>query len=383
LVIVHKSYVNLVLIDNTFAGVVTYISHVHLDSANIGAYALGCAILSAGGGGDPAIGVAMARHAVTEAGPVDVVDVDDLDSGALIMPCGLIGSPTVAQERVWNGREVIGLARAIERVTGSAVEAVMCYEIAGVNGLLPVTWAARLGRPLVDADGMGRAFPEMQQQAMHLAGVPASPVVLTDGRDNVLVIDATDNLEAERLARRCAATLGGTCAGALYPMTAGTAATSTIRGSVATALRIGSALSACDGGWPEVLAEEAAGRVLIEGKVSDVVRQPGIGFSRGHAIVAGMGEYAGRLLRLEMQNEVLLALEDGRVRACVPDIIAVLGLDNGRPVGTERLHYGQRVAVIALPGADVWRSDDALRVVGPGAFGYDVDPMWTGTEHAG
>jgi DUF917 family protein len=346
---------------------------VYLDISNIEEFALGCAILSAGGGGDPGTGLVMARHAIHESGPVEVIDLNAVDPDALIMPCGLIGSPTVAHERVWNGQEGGQLVSAVEGLRNRSVHALMCYEIAGVNGLLPVVWAARLAKPLVDADGMGRAFPEMQQQAMHVAGISASPVVLTDGRGNVIVIDAADNLAAERLARSCTATFGGVCAGALYPMTAGVAAAATIRGSVSQSLRIGTAMSACDGGWPDVLANETGGLVLIEGRIAEIDRRIDAAFSRGHAVVEGIGTYAGRQLRLELQNEVLVALEDGEVLATVPDIITVLARSNGRPVGTERLQYGQQVGVVALPAPQVWRTENGLRAVGPRSFGYDLD----------
>jgi len=63
----------------------------------------------------------------------------------------------------------------------------MAIEIGGGNALLPITWAARMGLPVVDADGIGRAFPEIPQVAMHLAGVPASPAVMTDERGNLVV----------------------------------------------------------------------------------------------------------------------------------------------------------------------------------------------------
>lgn len=343
--------------------------------SNIEAYALGCALLSAGGGGDPAIGSVMARQAISERGPVEVLDADAVDPDALVMPCGLIGSPTVAQERVWNGQEAVQLARAVEGLMWSPVSMLMCYEIAGVNGLLPVMWAAGLGKPLLDADGMGRAFPEMQQQAMHIAGIAASPVVLTDGRGNVIVVDAADNLEAERLARSSAATFGGVCAGALYTMTARTASNAAIRGSVSTAIRVGSVMRSRDGDWPAALADETAGRVLIEGRIAEIERRAGAGFARGHAVVDGTGPHTGRRLRLELQNEVLVALEDGEVLATVPDIIALLTMEDGRPMETERLHHGQRIGVVALPGPDVWRTDAGLRVVGPRSFGCDLDYM--------
>nr|WP_239028998.1 DUF917 domain-containing protein [Pseudonocardia acidicola] len=354
-----------------------------MDADNIEDFALGCAILSAGGGGDTAIGLAMARHAIESHGPVDVVAVADLGPDALVMPCGLIGSPTVAQERIWSGVEGGRLASAVARLHGAPVDVLMCYEIAGANGLLPVLWAARLGTPLLDADGMGRAFPEMQQQTMHVAGVAASPVVLTDGRDNDIVLHAADNPAAERLARSCTAALGGTCAGALYVMPGRVAQAAAITGSVSRAVAMGRAMRARRSGWPAALAEEAGGRVLIEGRIVELEWTGGAGFARGHAVVDGTLGRELRRLRLELQNEVLIALEDGEVIATVPDIIAVLGLVNGSPIGTERLQYGQRVGVVTLPAPEVWRSAEGLAVVGPRSFGYDLDYGGPGSAHAG
>ena len=37
-----------------------------------------------------------------------------------------------------------------------------------------MAWAARLGVPLVDADGMGRAFPEVQMVTQYVAGLPVN-----------------------------------------------------------------------------------------------------------------------------------------------------------------------------------------------------------------
>ncbi|MGD9530123.1 DUF917 domain-containing protein [Pseudonocardia sp.] len=356
---------------------------MRLDAENIEAFALGCAVLSAGGGGDTAIGLAMARHAIECHGPVEVVAAADLAPDALVMPCGLIGSPTVAQERIWSGDEGERLANAVARLHGARVDVLMCYEIAGANGLLPVLWAARLGTPLLDADGMGRAFPEMQQQAMHVAGVAASPVVLNDGRDNDIVLHSADNLAAERLARSCTAALGGTCAGALYVMSGRVARSAAIVGSVSRAVAVGDAMHVRRSGWPAALADETGGRVLIEGRIVEVERSGGAGFARGHAVVEGTDVQGLRRLRLELQNEVLVALEDGEVVATVPDVIAVLGLVDGRPVGTERLQYSQRVGVVAVPAPEVWRSAAGLAVVGPRSFGYDLDYAGPGAVRAG
>lgn len=355
---------------------------MRLDSANLPAFARGCAVLAAGGGGDPDIALLMALRAVEEHGPVEVLRLADLPAGSLVMPCGLIGAPTVAIERIWNGDEGRMLRDAVEDLRGRPVGALMPYEIAGSNGVLPVTWAARLGLPLVDADGMGRAFPEMQQQAMHLAGIAASPVVLTDGRGNTAVLHAADNPWAERLARSAAASLGGVCAGAIYCMTAEEARRGAIEGSVSRALALGEAMGAPGAGRLPAIREALGATVLIEGKVLDVERRTDGGFVRGSATVEGTGPDAGREIRLELQNEFLLALEEGMVRAAVPDIVSVLVSDTGDAVMTERLRYGQRVTVVASPGPAVWWSEAGLSVVGPAAFGYDIvyAPITAGGE---
>jgi DUF917 family protein len=345
---------------------------VRLDASNLPALARGCALLGAGGGGDPDVSLTMALRAVGEYGPVRVVAVDDVPADGLIMPCGLIGAPTVAIERVWNGDEGRMLRDAVETLEGRHVDAVMPYEIGGANGLLPVTWAARLGLPLVDADGMGRAFPEMQQQAMHLAGVPASPVVLTDGRGNVVVLRALDNVWAERLTRNAASGLGGVCAGALYCMTGARARDAVIAGSVSRAIGLGEAMANASRGGSVAVARALGATLLIEGKIIDVERYTDGGFVHGSATVEGLLADAGRQLRLELQNEFLVALEEGAVRAAVPDVISVLTTHGGDPLVTELLRYGQRVSVITTPAPEVWRSAAGLAVVGPGAFGYRV-----------
>jgi hypothetical protein len=345
-----------------------------LDALNLRALARGCAVLGTGAGGDPDLGVVMAQHAIGEHGPVPVVRLADLDEHACVMPCGMVGAPTIASERIWSGDEGAVLARMFGNLHDAPVTALMCFQIGGANGLLPVTWAARCGLPLVDADGMGRTFSGLHQQAMHVAGVSASPVALTDGRGNTLVLRAADDLWAGRLASDVAASLGGACAAALYGMAGARARDAAIGGTMSLAVRLGTALG--EGGIERAVAavEDVLGAVvLIEGKVVDLERYGTGDDEYGSAIVQGTGPAAGRQLRLELQNEFLLAFEDGEVQASVPDIICVFATDTGEPIASETLRYGQAVAVVAAPGPAVWRSARGLEVVGPRAFGYDVD----------
>ena len=172
---------------------------MELDASTLPALARGCAILGAGGGGDTEIGLLASLQAVEDHGAVPLVDLDELDDEALIMPCGGVGAPTVSIEKIESGDEGGRLREMVETLWNRQVVALMSAEIGGSNGIIPVVWAARIGLPVVDADGMGRAFPEIPQVTMEIAGISPNPAVMTDERGNVIVFRATDGDWMERM----------------------------------------------------------------------------------------------------------------------------------------------------------------------------------------
>ncbi len=345
---------------------------MQIDVSDIRPLAIGCGLLGSGGGGDWQIGQLFAEQAISDHGPVDLVDVDAFEDDALILPVAMIGAPTVGAERLVTGSEGLRLTAYVERLLGRPVQALMAGEIGGMNGVLPIGWAAVAGLPLVNADGMGRAFPELHMNAMYLAGVPAAPVVLTDERDNVATFDSADGPALERLVRSAVTALGGNSAMALHPMTAAAARDAVVPGTVTLAYELGRRL--CDRGDDPVasLLAHRGGRELLRGKIVDVERRSTDGFARGSATIEAFGD-PDRLLRVEFQNENLIAIDGGEVVAVVPDIIAIVDVHHGVAIATELLRYGQRVAVVAFPSAPLWRTEDALAIAGPSAFGYAVD----------
>ncbi|HUL28580.1 MAG TPA: DUF917 domain-containing protein, partial [Streptosporangiaceae bacterium] len=288
------------------------------------ALARGCAVLGAGGGGDTHYALLQALQASEDFGPAPLVDVDELPDDALIMPCGGIGAPTVSVEKIENGDEGERLREYLQFLTGRRVAALMAGEIGGGNGLLPATWAARMGLPLVDADGMGRAFPEVPQVTMQLAGISPSPAVVTDERGNLIVFRAISGPWMERLERAAAVEFGGAASSTEFSMTAAQARTATVRNSVSLAIRIGESTIGATGSPVAALIAELGAFRLVSGKISDVERRTVRGFVRGSVVIEGLGEDTGRLIRLELQNENLVALERGRLLASVPDLITVL-----------------------------------------------------------
>ncbi|MEM7339468.1 MAG: DUF917 domain-containing protein [Actinomycetota bacterium] len=334
---------------------------------------LGAAVFGAGGGGDPLLGSLMASRAISESGPVQLVDLDDLDGDDLIVPAAMVGAPTVMTEKFASGDEGDRLIAALEAQLGKRVAAFCSGELGGINGVLPVTWAARSGLPIVDCDLMGRAFPELQMTTAALAGVDISPVIMTDERANIVSFTTVTPKWAETLVRTVVGAMGGEASMCLYPMTVAEARTAAVPRSMSRAMEVGRILLEATDDPIGALCAAVEGFPLMEGKVADVDRQTTAGFARGTATIEGTGPDSGRLLRMEFQNENAVVMEDGKVLASVPDIITAVDIHTARPIVTELLRYGQRVALIALPCDPVWRSDEALAVAGPRAFNYDID----------
>ncbi|WP_116999524.1 DUF917 domain-containing protein [Desertimonas flava] len=344
--------------------------------------AVGCTVLAGGGGGDPRVGLLMALNAIRNNGPVRLIELDDLDDEELIVPAGMIGAPTVMIEKIPSGLESAVICDTIATRLGKPVSALMPLEMGGLNGVLPVAWSATTGLPMVDGDLMGRAFPELQMCTPHLYGIPAWPGVVVDERSQAILFEPADNVWFERLARTAVSTLGGCACSGIYPMTAAVARTPLIPRTVSDAIHIGSVIRNAGDEPLRELDRAVALYPLMTGKVVDVERHTAGGFVRGSAIVEGIEGDRGRLARIEFQNENLIVLEDGEALATVPDIITLLDRYTAHGIVTEQIRYGQRVVIAAFRAPEQWRTPAGLDVVGPRAFGYDVDYIPVEVAHA-
>jgi DUF917 family protein len=342
--------------------------------------AVGAAILGTGGGGDPFIGMVMAQQAIEEEGPVALMDPDELHDEALVLPTAMMGAPTVMVEKVPEGMEAVRALRAEERRLGQKADATSPIECGGVNSQIPFVAAARTRLPVVDGDGMGRAFPELQMETFHIYGVPGTPAVVADERGAVVTMETKDNFQLEWIARGVTIRMGGHAMLVDYPMSGADFKRTAVRGTISMGIAIGEAVAgARKAGVRPVEGVCAATRetiygrgvVLFEGKVVDVERRTREGFAVGHALLQGLGAYEGGRLEVRFQNENLVAIQDEEVIASVPDLISLLDSERATAVTTERLRYGQRVTAIGIPTPEIMRSEEALEVWGPGAFGYE------------
>lgn len=338
--------------------------------------ARGSAVLGTGGGGDPYLGTLAALRNLEQYGPPRLVAADELGDDDLVVIPFMIGSPVPLIEKLSFGKELGHAYEHLARFLSGAVAAVMPVEIGGVNSMVPLALGALLGKPVVDADCMGRAFPEGQLVTLTLDGIGLCPMAIADERGNAVILNAIDNFWMERFGRSVAVDFGAIAAGVGAPLTARQVRESTILGSLSYAERIGRAIReahAAKADGVAAIVRETNGRVIFRGKIVDVQRRIERGWTLGEAALEGLGDDAGHGMVVRFQNENLVAIRDGAIVASVPDLITMLDVETGEAITTEHLRYGYRVVVLGIPCDPKWRTAPGIALAGPRHFGYDID----------
>ncbi|MFN8593644.1 MAG: DUF917 domain-containing protein [Thermomicrobiales bacterium] len=348
--------------------------------------ARGAAFLGTGGGGNPYVGRLMVESAMRDTGrDLELLDLADLPDDALVIPTAMMGAPTCIVEKLPRGTEAAASLKLLEQRLGKEAYATMPIEAGGVNSMIPLVVALRLGIPVVDADGMGRAFPELQHETFNVYGVSGTPMVITNDHHDQTVLETHDNVMMEWLARGVTIRMGGVAYIAEYPMDGATAKRVSIGGTIGVGLKIGRALRRAReehrdpfAHLLETLSETDyyPARIIFSGKIVEVYRRTSEGFAKGTVRIRELeGETDGdpRTMAIDFQNENLIARAGDRILSVVPDLICILDSETAEPITTEELRYGQRVKVMAVTVPPIMRTPEALRVWGPRTFGFDVD----------
>ena len=345
-----------------------------LTPEDLDALEIGAGILGTGGGGNPYQGKLLALEAMKAGYEMKVLATDAIEADALCMSIGGIGAPVVGVERIREGREGLRCLRAMEELIRTPIDAIVCEEIGGANAMNPLVTAALGGLPILDCDGMGRAFPEMQMTTFSIYGHSSTPSVMCDLHGNAVIFShAVSEVWHERMARACVVAQGGAAMLATAPMQAHYVHQYGIPRSFTKAIALGEAVIRARKAQEDPIGAVCAlegGRRVFNGKITDLKRHLRGGFVVGDMELAGFDDCAGQTANVAIQNEFLVFRRDGVIEICVPDLIVLLDVDTGYPITTEMLRYGQRVAVVAIPCHELLRSARALDVVGPAAFGY-------------
>jgi DUF917 family protein len=337
---------------------------------------LGAGILGTGGGGNPYVAKVWARGELERGARFTILDPSEVPDDAWIVGSGGIGAPTVSVEKLRRGDEEYRALRVLEGHLGVRFDGVVPMEVGGGNSIRPIIAAAQAGIPTVDADGMGRAFPELQMVTFFIYGIPACPAAIADDKgEEAVFTSAPSPQRLERMARVLTVEMGGTAGMAFAPMRGDDLKRTSIPRTMSVARDVGEAVRSARARRSdpvEALLLATGGTLLMVGKIVDVERRTGGGFARGTLELTGAGPFGGTM-RIDFQNENLIAYADGTPIATVPDLVCIVSTDAAEPITTELLRYGQRVSVVGIRCHPMLSTPEALAVVGPRAFGYDVE----------
>lgn len=351
----------------------------NLSEADIEMIAIGAGILGTGGGGNPYRGMIRAKGQLELGRTLTVVGLDELPDDALVVPMGGMGAPTISLEKIGRGDEGYVAVRELEEHLRVTVAATVPVEVGGSNSFAPLIAAGMLGIPTIDADGMGRAFPEGSMISFYFDGVAPSPSVMVDSQHQKIMLQGVpDTRSLERIMRNICVDLGGSAMVADAPITVARLRETAIPRTLTLAHHIGKAVVDAQQTGADPIAAvctAAHGRVLFAGKVTDVDRRFERGYNFGRLQLDGLDAYRGGQAEIELQNEYLICRVDGEIVAIVPDLITLVDTDRGEPLTTEVVRYGLRATVIGIPAPPQLTTEQALRWVGPPAFGYDLP--WT------
>src|ERR1700757_3232310 len=187
---------------------------------DIDALAVGAWILGTGGGGSPYLGLLNMRRLYAEGHRVALMSPLDLADQGWVAVVSNMGAPLIGHARLADSRNIARAVEIQEDRLGEKFRAVMSLEIGGGNGIQPLMAAGHLGLPVVDADTMGRAYPEAQMTSVAVGDLRPYPCVLYDPRGIEAVVTKVPSWQwMERVSRKICVELGSIASTCKAPRT--------------------------------------------------------------------------------------------------------------------------------------------------------------------
>ena len=300
-------------------------------------------------------------------------------------------SPEEIVEQWENNFELLAAFRAMEALLGRKIDYVVPFELGGLNTPVILSLAARVGIPVIDGDGLGRAAPETQMTSLAGHGVSIVPMPLVDWEGNLVIVQqASSPFVPDEIGRFVVTRSGGLGANSHYPMQGQVARKVIVPGTISFALNLGQQIAMLHD--PERIAETIAahtgGRVAFHGVVESLSEEDALGFLVQIARITGVGSDVGDNLEITIKNEFMLAKKNEHVGCIFPDLIMMID-ETGAGVMSSDLHVGQRVRVIVAPCHPRLRSAAQTQAgsvaLGPARFGQpqlayqpveSLTPLW-------
>lgn len=308
---------------------------------------------------------------------VELVAVDELAPEDLVVAVGMVTQGLFIADMPPAGDEFTGCIDAIETRLGRDVRAIYSLAAANINGIIPLMVGLQSSLPVIDSDPMGRVFPLISQTTLNIGGVAIGPIALMGATGERALLEAVDPHRAETLVRALVTELGGWAATVMYPCTARELKEYGVHGSISRMIRIGEILDAETSAESKFLSlTDFLGVTRIArarvSHIESLSRPTDLGLPAQPASVTLEDETTGQIIRLEVQNEILLVLVDGAVAAAVPDMVTLLNSEHGSVANLDDIRVGNVVDVLRFNAAPQWYSEPGLDLAEPAAFGIPL-----------
>ncbi|WEW61398.1 hypothetical protein PRK78_006888 [Emydomyces testavorans] len=366
----------------------------------------GCYVLGCAGGGSPFGEYIRIRDHLRQGHTIRVIDQSSLAKDAIIYWGGYMGSPAVSIERLAGDETEQAFLELMDYFGHKTFDAVMGLEIGGSNGLQPFAMGSTKnhGRPVIDADWMGRAYPTYWQTTICVyEDKQLVPCAIASGEGKcMLMTKTTDDEIVDRALRACCSEMGSRVGMAAKPTTTDRVQKYGVVNTVSLAWRIGRCIARANAtNTVSTVAEQmideiggaTAAKVLFRGKIIAVEQYLFKGHSYGEITIQQAQQAdeeqlnrdnnmmpavaVGGVLKIPFKNENIYAQhvsEAGAEKyiAMVPDLISVLDTHSGKALGVPEFRYGVMVTVLGIACTPRWTDTPrGLELGGPAAFGYE------------
>ncbi len=343
-----------------------------IELSDLKALSLAVKFLGSGGGGDSEYAYMIAHSALQKTANISLMDISQVPDDAVVIPIAFAGRPDVLKEAIPSGKELLACIKEVmKNYPKNTFFILMCCEIGGLNGLVPLICAAQLGLPLLDGDFMGRAFPCLHMSSPALANVPATPCYISNsvGQCSVIREPLTPQELENHIRDKIVPQEGGNVAMALYLMKGAVAKKAILPGTITQALSLGES----------ILSREPTESIFQCLKnIYPNVQSFGFAIVIKNTPVINSGFFEGIF---ELKNEGLeeayfmfyknefLSLEyKGDLLACTPHLLVLLERESGTPLNSDLVQVGMEVEILVIPPHPVWLSPEGLKIVGLQAF---------------
>ena len=329
----------------------------------------GATFLGAGGGGSLSFGIDMLDK-VEEGGAdvrLELISLDEMDEQDYAVMVAGLGSPVNFLSGSF-GPDAVYAFRAFQKAfaaEGKQVKYIYSGEMGGLNTFVPMLVSILSDKNLdkkikfVDADGNGRAVPELNTSLNSVRGFPPYPIGLGNGIGDMIIAYPVDDKSAEVIARQLCMAYDMKIGFSTWGMSREELRANAHVGCVSYAQSVGKAILAAKEGGTDVIGElqkVMTIRELCTGTIEDIEIKAEGGFDYGVTTVKADDD---KVYYIDVKNENLIVRDEAyEAVITVPESICILNATDYTPLTNADTEKGMRIFIGLVPAHPYWWAED-------------------------